>query len=200
MKRRGIVIELTALLDVILLMLFLLLGQIQTRVEQAEASVQQAETETAEAAADADTARREAEQLRLQLEEAEDLLSRSQREELTLGIVAENSTVLTLSVQAGSVRRIRVEPAGEQAVYLTFGRGWEETMPQRLGDLLLGTLAHRDHESAFLVFQYDRGAIYHAEYEMISGVIRQLKDDLSREGVALNIIETDLTEQTEKGD
>ncbi len=197
MRKRGIFIELTALLDVILLMLFLLLGQMQNTVAKAEETAREATQEAAqtarEAAREAEDAGRRALSLQRQLDDAKEQLSRNEREQRTLGIVAEHSAILTVSMQDGAARRIRVEPEGEAAVYLVLRE--ESETSRRLYEALRDQIEASGQETVFLVFQYDRSTIYHAEYELISRVIRELKADAPSLGVALNVIETDLTEK-----
>lgn len=176
-RKRTIFIELTSLLDVILILLFVVLAQSRTTALHA--------------AADADEAMQTAQKLRRELDKAQEQLSRSDREELTLGVVAEQSCVLTLSIRDGAVRRVRIEPQGEEARYVALGSAQSAA---RLNDTLSALLLDSGRETAYLVFQYDRNTIYHAEYELISSVIRDLKGEMRREGVFLSVIETDLRE------
>ena len=45
----------------------------------------------------------------------------------------------------------------------------------------------------FLVFLYDRNRIYHAEYEMIASVVRQIREEAVQAGIAFSTVEADLS-------
>ena len=46
----------------------------------------------------------------------------------------------------------------------------------------------------FLVFQYDRARIYHAEYEMIEAIIQEVKQEARTRDIPLSVLEMDLFE------
>ena len=185
MKKRQIFIELTPLLDVILIMLFVLLVQSRAQVTasaeavtEAEAAVVQAERATAA--------------LQNKLDETRGLLEEAQRRERTLGVVEERSIVVTVSIVGGAVRRVLAEDAAGNAVYVSLGGARIGDASERLHAVLRDLILASGDESAFIVFQYDRNAVYHAEYDLVSGVLRELKPELEREGVYLNIAELDI--------
>ena len=182
MRRREIFIELTSLLDVILILLFLLLTQVGAATQSAQDQ--------------ADRARERAATLEEELEVTRETLSRQVREERTLTVVEENSRIVTLSVYHGANPSVRVEPQGEAPLYVALRENWEETAPTKLMSLLTGQFVREDLETGFLVFQYDRTQIYHREYEMIQRVIGELKPALKEKGVALCVIEVDDARET----
>ena len=99
MRRREIFIELTSLLDVILIMLFVLLTQAKTQTGEALESAEAARIEAQSAQAERDAL----------LDEREALVERAdsyRRQAITVGVVEENSLVLTISVtDSGGVNR-----------------------------------------------------------------------------------------------
>ena len=103
MRRREIFIELTSLLDVILIMLFVLLTQAKTQTDAAVSS-------RAEAEAAAENVRAELSQTQEERDALAGRLETLEREGITVGVVEENSLVLTLSVQGGESRQALIEP------------------------------------------------------------------------------------------
>lgn len=183
MKGRQIIVELTPLLDVILIMLFVLLVFSKTQVDVSVSA--------------AEAAKSDSEALRQELADTQDALAELRRHERTLDVVDEKSLLLTISMQEGNIRRVRVEDENGKESYLALDSIRRKDAEYRLHDLLLGRITEWGNESVFLVFQYDRNAVYHAEYDLISGVIMELKPELAELGYHLNLIELDLVEQEE---
>lgn len=180
MKKRQILVELTPLLDVILIMLFVLLVQSKTQVEAAEIDRTEAQSEV--------------NVLRTELEGAQNALSELQRRERTLGVVDEQSVIVTVSVQETSPRRILIEPESGEASYISLDSGRNATATERFKAALCGIVENSGRESVFVVFQYDRNDIYNSEYELISRAAIELKPELSAKGIYMNYAELDLQE------
>ena len=185
MRRREIFIELTSLLDVILIMLFVLLTQARS---QTLAAGEQAEAAAEETAA-----------LQAQLLEAEgerdalaEELDALQREQITLTVVEENSLVITLSLQGDAARSIRVEPRDGVTVAIPVDPEDEAYTVNKLRSTLTALMKDAGRENVFVVFPYDRTQIYQAEYLLVGTVVRQLKEEARSAGVALSYIETDI--------
>ncbi len=189
MRRREIFIELTSLLDVILIMLFVLLTQARAQTGEALESAAAA----GETVQSLQTALAETEQERDSLA---DRLGAMERREITLGVVEENSFVLTLSVQGDEERSVLAEPEGGTPLRIPIDPEDTHYSENRLRTSLSGLLRGCGKETAFLVFQYDRGRIYQADYAMIGAVVRELKQEAGSAGIALNYIETDITKGT----
>lgn len=199
MKRRQIFIELTSLLDVILIMLFILLTQARNQTAEAldtaalaESNTEQVRAELAEAyeqqaalraRIDAEAARADA-----QAERADTL----ERQLVTENIVLDNSLVLTVSVDKSG--GIRLETEGEGLAALDYDWADDTYARNKLRGLLLEKLRDTDRQAAFLVFQYDRARIYHAEYDMIQGIIQEVKQEARQRDIPLSILELDLYE------
>ena len=185
MRRREIFIELTSLLDVILIMLFVLLTQAKTQTGEA--------LETAEAARlEAQSAQAELDALRDEREALAERVDSYQRQEITVGVVEENSLVVTSSVREGEPRSIRIEPRDGGEIRIPVESGEDNYTVNRLRTTLSGLVKGCGKETVFIVFQYDRTAIYQTEYTLIGSVVRELKDEARSAGVALNYIETDI--------
>ena len=108
MRRREIFIELTSLLDVILIMLFVLLTQ--------------AKTQTADALAAAQADRAQVTALEQQLAESRAETDSAKRRLLSRDLVTENSLVLTVSVPDGRQIRLETDGGGSQ----TISYAWED--------------------------------------------------------------------------
>ena len=185
MKRREIFIELTSLLDVIMIMLFVLLTQARTQADAAVSSAAEAEAAAASVQEELTRAETERDALREKVGQLE-------REGITLGVVEENSLVVTLSVQAGEPRAALIEPRDGASLRVALDPGDENYTVNRLRTALTGLLRDSGKETVFIVFQYDRTAIYQSEYALIGSVVRELKDEARSADVALNYIETDI--------
>lgn len=180
MKKRQILVELTPLLDVILIMLFVLLVQSRTQVTKAAGETRDAEAEAA--------------LLRGQLASVTEELDAAVRRERALTVVEEESLIVTLSVQDGPVRRVRIETEGGGESFVALDGARLAESREKLRRTILDAAGGSGVNTVFLVFQYDRNGIYHAEYELISGVISELKPELMRDGIYLNVIELDTKE------
>ena len=192
MKRREIFIELTSLLDVILIMLFILLTQAKNSTAQAldtaalaESNAQQLETKLSEAYDEQEALRAAAD---AQTERADAL----ERQLWTENLVLDNSLLLTVSVDRSGT--IRLEQEGEGLSLVPYD--WEDDTyaKNRLRGLLLDKLKRTDKEAVFLVFQYDRARIYHAAYEMIESIIQEVKQTAREQDIPLSVLELDLYE------
>ena len=178
MKKRQILVELTPLLDVILIMLFVLLVFSKSQVDDSVSAAEQAQSESA--------------LLQKELALTQDAPHTLQRHERTLDVVDEQSLLLTVSLEDGPVRRIRIESEDGIETFLALDSQRSREAAERFHALLMDRIDGWENESIFLVFQYDRNTIYHSEYELISGVIMALKPELAEEGYHLNLIELDI--------
>ena len=192
MKRREIFIELTSLLDVILIMLFILLTQARTRTAQAldtaalaESSARQLQSELTEAYSEQDA-------LRAAADAEKERANTLQRELWTENLVLDNSLLLTVSVDRGG--SIRLETEGKNLALIAYDWADDTYAYNRLRGLLLDELDNTDREAVFLVFQYDRARIYQAEYRMIEAVIQEVKREAREQDMPLSFLELDLFE------
>ena len=203
MKRREIFIELTSLLDVILIILFVILTQARTQTADAltEAAADRAAAEElrAELAArgdETDALREAAEAWRAETdalrEEADAYRAETEslrRQLLSRDLVDANSLILTLSVPAREAIRLESGDGGVQTV----SYDWENDNYARNALLaaLRAQLGSAEGRTVFLVFQYDRAAIYRSEYDMIREVFNELKLDARQREMPLSVLELD---------
>ena len=206
MKRREIFIELTSMLDVILIILFVLLTQARTQTTDA---IAEAEADRSRAAAleqaladsraeaqalrsDSEALRREADSLQEQSEALREEAESVRRQLLSRGLVLENSLVTTVSVSGRTA--IRVETDGGDTQSISYR--WENDNYSRnaLLSALRQALNAGEGRTVFLVFQYDRAAIYRAEYELIRNVLGEIKLDAKQREIPVSVLELDISE------
>ncbi len=199
MKKRMIFIELTSLLDVILIMLFVLLMQAQSETDKArvhaeeeqaaavsiEAALQEAEEEKAALISSAAA-------LSEELAEANEALDKAARKEITESLVLKNSRVLTISVPREELILVEEdEPSTfeERIVY-----DWENGnyAYNRLKAVLHERFESLNGQAFFVVFQYDREMIYRSAYDLILQAVQDLKLEAKEAETPLSFIEMDV--------
>lgn len=203
MKKREIFIELTSLLDVILIMIFILLGQAKA---QAREAVDQAESERAAVSGlenDLEELKEENARLEASFSEAEEAFEKEKealsetidalnRRLVTDGLVMENSLVVTISGENDTSVLLEVDDG--ESTRIPYEWGDDNYLKNRLNSLLSGQLDIAGSRSVFIVFQYDRTKIYQTEYEAIREVIRETKLEAGKREIPLNFIELDIFE------
>ena len=192
MKRRQIFIELTSLLDVILIMLFILLTQARTRTAQALDTAALAESNAEQLQAELSAAYDEQNALRAAADAEAERANALQRQLWTENIVLDNSLLLTVSVDRDGT--VRLETEGTDRTDIPYDWGNDTYAQNRLRALLLDKLRTTDREAVFLVFQYDRARIYHAEHGMIESIIQEVKQEAREREIPLSVLELDIYE------
>ena len=192
MKRREIFIELTSLLDVILIMIFVLLTQAKTQTarvldEQKDlsAAASRLESQLEETEEELETARQEL--LSLKTENRQLNL-----QVLTQDLVLDESMVITIRAENGTIVR-EVRDGASDSVTYTWGN--ETYVSNKLKSLLLQDLDECEKSAVFIVFQYDRASIYQNEYQMIESLIQEIKTTAKEMDLPLSLMELDLGEQ-----
>lgn len=188
MKKREIFIELTSLLDVILIMLFVILSQAKLQTDEALGQSAQAQTQIQAMQQELETAKSENELLDAQL-------GKYRRQELSLGVVEENSLIVTISVQQGDVRYILVEQQGGMSQSIALDAQDANYSQNKLRSTVSNLISDSGKQTVFVVFQYERQSIYQSEYRLIGSVVQELKAEAKEAEIALNYIETDILEQ-----
>lgn len=192
MKRREIFIELTSLLDVILIMLFILLTQAKTRTAQALDTAALAESDMAQLRTELSAAYDEQDALRAAADAQTERANALQRQLWTENIVLDNSLLLTVSVEKDG--GLRLENEGTGPIAIPYDWADDTYAKNRLRSLLLDKLKGTDREAVFLVFQYDRARVYHAAYEMVEGIIQEVKREARERDIPLSVLELDIHE------
>ena len=203
MKKRTIFIELTSLLDVILIMIFVLLTQARAQTTEAieDAAADRAalkevrrelkEEQAAAASREADLAA-EIGSLESKAADLETQVEELGRQLITQDLVMDNSLVLTLSVAADT--SIFLEVRDGESIRIPYDWADNTYAVNRLRSLLSEQLGQAGERTVFLVFQYDRTAIYHAEYDTILQIVQGTKLEASQKEILLSFIEMDVRE------
>lgn len=209
-NKRTIFIELTSLLDVILIMIFVLLMQARTRTAQAMDKAAEEEKAAQEISRELDAAREsmsareeEARAREEALQEEIDGLIRDveardeeidglKRRMASRELVLDNSLLITLSVTEDS--SIRLEQAEQAEVRIAYDWENETYAVNRLRSLLSGGLDAAGGRAVFVVFQYDRDLIYRAEYDMILRLVNEMKLEAKQQEIPLSFLELDIQE------
>ena len=191
MKKRTIFIELTSLLDVILIMIFVLLTQAKTQTAEAldAAAADQKKAAVLQESLGEALGREAQLLIRTESLEAE---ARELKDQLGVrNLVQDNSLVLTVNARTSGITLRRGETEKTEVSY-----DWaDETYAyNRLRSLLLGHLDGADGKTVFIVFQYDRSAVYLTEYEMIIRIIQEMKLEAKTKEIPLSFIEMDIKE------
>ena len=203
MKKRTIFIELTSLLDVILIMIFVLLTQARAQTAEAieDAAADRAalkeirrelKDEQAAAASREESLKAEIGALESKAADLETQVEELGRQLLTEDLVMDNSLVLTISVAADT--SILLEVREGESIRIPYDWNDSTYAVNRLRSLLYEQLGLAEGRTVFLVFQYDRTAIYHAEYETILQVVQGTKLEASQKEILLSFIEMDVRE------
>ncbi len=212
-NKRTIFIELTSLLDVILIMIFVLLMQARTRTAQAMDKAAEEEKAAQEISRELDAAREsmsareeEARAREEALQEEIDGLIRDveardeeidglKRRMASRELVLDNSLLITLSVtEDSSIRLEQAEQAEQAEVRIAYDWENETYAVNRLRSLLSGGLDAAGGRAVFVVFQYDRELIYRAEYDMILRLVNEMKLEAKQQEIPLSFLELDIQE------
>ncbi len=155
MKRpRQITTELTPLLDVILILLFLVLSQNNTR--------------TAEVQGELDKTRESLEQAQSSLEQARDVITGLEEYD-------ENSLVITISITGADERRTLYVADKESTRGITYG--WDNLLygENALKNELEGRFRAAEGKVVFISFVYDSEKIYKRDHDMVISVLDKLQ-------------------------
>ena len=189
MKRREIFIELTSLLDVILIMIFVLLTQ--ARAQTAKALESQAAEEKTSA-----RLQEEVEDLSASLDHAwaelgivQEENDQLKRQLMTQDLVLDESLVITIRAEDETIIR-EIRDGVSDTIAYTWGN--ETYVSNKLKSLLLQDLSETEKHAVFIVFQYDRSGIYQNEYQMIESLIQEIKTTAKDMDLPLSLMELDL--------
>lgn len=191
-RRRSIFIELTSLLDVILIMLFVILTQARAQADQAREEALRERNNAAAYEASLETEAAKSSRLAAELEEAEQKAERLQRQLDSRKIVLENSLLVTLSITGENHILLETEEGASHVIPYEWGN---EAYAYNLGrSLLFAQLEGEADKTLFLIFQYDRDRIYKAEYDMILQLVQEMKLEAAQRERLLSFMEMDRKE------
>ena len=201
MKKRQIFIELTSLLDVILIMLFMILMQARTQTRSAmeeaaevKASVEGIRQEMADAQLKYEQEISETQQKYETVSSEYTALQNSygvlERQIITDNLVLDNSLVITVSI--GQDNSILMETTGKQPGRIPYDWNDETYAENRMKAEVNDRIQQSRDETVFYVFQYDRSKIYEKEYNLICNSVERIKQTAKEYGKWVNYIEIDV--------
>lgn len=182
-RRKETVIELTPLLDVILIMLFMIMSAQSQKTEeiQSQAQAEAAELNSRMEQLSEEYADRE-DKLTAQLSDTESRLSQAEAQITGYEAFSEYSAVISVSVE--------YTDNGERKLYIaegdsvdTISFGWDNLRygENSLNAALEQKLKAAEGKPVFIAFVYDSEKIYRHDYDMITSVMDELQaknDDL----------------------
>ncbi len=164
--RKGIVIELTSLLDVILIIFFAMIVTDAKRAENAQSTTQT----VMEASAALQLALDDALDENARLEQANAKLENAQ---LSGTLLDENSFVLTLSVtrEDNGAREVRVSTPDGAETRVALSDKTRDEAYNAVRNAVNAALVPYEGDIRFIAFIYDRYDIYESDYALVSSVL-----------------------------
>lgn len=173
-KRKSVIVELTSLLDVIFIMLFMVMNQSRTAAEEAQSN---AAAEVAAAQVQVEAMEEEVEGYRVIIDEVEaDRLNlESIKNKLnSYEVFEEYATIISVSVLDHSYKRTIVVENGGEAVTADFS--WDNMdYAENTLDEMLNSCIKDSENPVFIVFSYNGDKIYRQDYNMVSEVMTQVQ-------------------------
>lgn len=173
-KRKSVIVELTSLLDVIFIMLFMVMNQSRTAAEEAQSN---AAAEVAAAQVQVEAMEEEVEGYRIIIDEVEaDRLNlESIKNKLnSYEVFEEYATIISVSVLDHSYKRTIVVENGGEAVTADFS--WDNMdYAENTLDEMLNSCIKDSENPVFIVFSYNGDKIYRQDYNMVSEVMTQVQ-------------------------
>jgi len=176
MKSRGIHVEMTALLDVIFIIMFLILVQSETQVTSAHLEAAESTEAREELVVELQAAASELQVVTAELEEVRRDYGTLQRMETGRTIVEESSSIITLSVYSyEDGRTILVESMGEVIEEIELQWNNRNYASNLLYAVVSESIRNSDAQATFIVFEYDSNEILRAEYSLITNTVQRLR-------------------------
>lgn len=173
-KRKSVIVELTSLLDVIFIMLFMVMNRSQTAAEEAQSN---AEAEVAAAQVQVETMKEEVESYRIIIDEVEaDRLNlESIKNKLnSYEVFKKYASIISVSVLDHSYKRTIMVENGDSAVNTDFNWDNMDYAKNALSETLNSCI--KDSENpVFIVFSYNGDKIYRQDYNMVSEVMTEVQ-------------------------
>lgn len=173
-KRKSVIVELTSLLDVIFIMLFMVMNQSQTAAEEAQSD---AAAEVAAAQVQVEAMEEEVEGYRVIIDEVEaDRLNlESIKNKLnSYEVFEEYATIISISVLDHSYKRTIIVENGGETVNTDFSWDNMDYAESSLNETLNSCI--KDSENpVFIVFSYNGDKIYRQDYNMVSEVMTKVQ-------------------------
>lgn len=193
-NKRSIIIELTALLDVILILIFLVIKENSALVDEKQQLLEALRQENNAQAGEIDALNKELDALTVRLDEAAEQLRAGGREALSAQLKAAESRLQSYQVMEDivTVLTVRLENSADNTMRcLTFGRFGALTELEARSDAEFRTAVNRlrvfladqarqpaDGSAApeiiYIVFTYDVDKVYQRDFAAVEAVLRDI--------------------------
>ncbi len=203
MKKRQILVELTPLLDVILIILFVIMAQSKLRAEAAVSEQTMAEQRLQHAVEERDQEKAEAGRLSAEFEAEKkalqdeialltDRLDQAKSVAEAKSSVLENSLLLVLRTsENGDLTLIRGD---DELLRVRYEWHDEKFAYDNLKNAITDELKRTDRMAAFIVFRYDREKIYYAEYGMVRRIVGECRLEAAKKNLPIHYVEQESSE------
>ncbi len=173
-KRKSVIVELTSLLDVIFIMLFMVMNQSRNAAAEAQDTAAQ---EIAMAHSQVQTMQEEVDGYREIMDEVE-----AEREKLetmnsklnSYEVFEEYATIVSVFVIDNTYKRTIKVDNGDNAVNIDFDWDNMDYAEKTFSDALKDCISDRENP-VFIVFSYNGDKVYRQDYNMISGVMTEVQ-------------------------
>lgn len=172
-KRKSVVVELTSLLDVIFIMLFMVMNRSQVAAEEAQNTaaeeISAAQTQVEEMQQEVDSYREIMSEVEAEREKLESINSKLNSYE----VFDEYATIVSVFVVDNTYKRtIKVE-CGTESLNIDFDWDNMDYAEVTLAETLNGCI--KDSENpVFIVFSYNGDKLYRQDYNLVSGVMTEV--------------------------
>lgn len=175
-KRKSVIVELTSLLDVIFIMLFMVMNQSQTAAEEAQSN---AAAEIAAAQVQVEEMQEEIEGYRIIIDETE--TDRKNLESIknklnSYEVFAEYASIVSVSVLDNSYKRTIIAENSGETVSIDFSWDNMDYAESALAETLNNCITDSENP-VFIVFSYNGDKIYRQDYNMVSEVMTEVQGD-----------------------
>ena len=173
-KRKSVIVELTSLLDVIFIMLFMVMNQSRNAAAEAQDTAAQ---EIAMAHSQVQTMQEEVDGYREIMDEVE-----AEREKLetmnsklnSYEVFEEYATIVSVFVIDNTYKRTIKVDNGDNAVNIDFDWDNMDYAERTFSDALKDCINDRENP-VFIVFSYNGDKVYRQDYNLISGVMTEVQ-------------------------
>lgn len=188
-RRKSVIVELTSLLDVIFIMLFMVMSRSQTAAEEAQEKAAesvaqiQAEAELTVSGYEDDIALYQS--MLAEVEEERRNIASMQNEINSFEQFREMSEIITVYVfDSGYKRSVNIE-TGDKTESIDFDWDNMDYAREKLADTLNGLAGGTEHP-VFIIFNYNGDLIYRRDYNMVTEVITEVQGGYDKVYIKFN--------------
>lgn len=166
MKKRDIILDFTSLLDVIMIMLFLVMG-----------SMSKVSGENAEAAEEAQQKLQEA---NAEIAELQDTINMQEDIKGSYAVYQSEAVIITMRNSERNGSHILLVSEGENAdnlITVPLGENTVNNTRARVNNYISEILDRTENQPVYIVFYYDKYSIYRSEFDAVIGELEIMQRD-----------------------